>query len=63
MTEPETYPCKFENHCSKFNVKVYTCKHGGGCGCASWRRLTDELICSDENLRRRVQRLFGEEVP
>lgn len=50
-----TYPCKFgDGQCDKFNPEKYACLHGGGVGCGSWRKLTDESICQDEGLRRKV---------
>lgn len=50
-----TYPCKYEDKCGNFDFKKYCCTHGGGVGCASWRKLTDECICPNERLRNRVQ--------
>jgi len=56
MTEVvETYACKFENQCGKFDSAKFACLHGGGVSCRNWRKFTDETICYDEKLRQRVQ--------
>lgn len=60
MTKVKTYPCKYgDGQCGNFESEKYPCVHGGGVACPSWRRLTDELICPNEQLRRRVQGCKG----
>jgi hypothetical protein len=45
----ETYPCKFDYQCKlegKFKKDNYSCTHGGGISCRTWRRKTNLEIGS-----------------
>jgi hypothetical protein len=43
----EFYSCKFETQCKRdrqFNAKNYSCRHGGGVSCRTWRNRTNQEI-------------------
>ena len=46
----DEYPCKFDNAkhnlCSNYDPRNYSCTHGGGTGCRTWKNKTNLEIGS-----------------